>query len=101
MEDGKCVFGQYYDVLGEVSVPKEGLENKLNCIRLQWERLCADEDCRGKGTVCFGKHERLNVIARRIVHFCSRLCFICKFTNIYKRTVKAKRSKDKVRKPEM
>lgn len=45
------VFVQYYDVIDRTGVPQDGVDEKLNCIRLKWDRHGTEEDGKEQGKV--------------------------------------------------
>lgn len=44
-------FVEHYDVLGEENMRKDSVDDKLNCIRLKWERNGGHEEAREYGKV--------------------------------------------------
>ena len=49
--DEQFAFVQYYDVMNGTGVPEEGVDEKLNCIRLKWDRHGSQEDGKEEGKV--------------------------------------------------
>ena len=49
--DEQFVFVQYYDVIDGTGVPQDGVDEKLNCIRLKWDRHGSEEDGKEVGKV--------------------------------------------------
>lgn len=45
------MFVQYYDLLVKDAVEKDDVDNKLNCIRLKWERHGGADEQTKKGTI--------------------------------------------------
>lgn len=49
--DYQYVFVQYYDILGEVPVPKDDVGSNLNYIRFKWEIHVDEDEWMKKGKV--------------------------------------------------
>lgn len=47
--DGQYAFVKYYEILEEEEAPADNMEEKLNCIRLKWERHGDDIKGRKRG----------------------------------------------------